>query len=321
MGGNSKSREHHWWPVGLQKYWEDRNGDVSWIDPEGQIEKKRARNRKIARKPHGHTIFRGNVWETNFEGEFESADNGVPKIVDTLLSLKPLGRTPSEFFKLMLLVFKRDRHLRDMCKFYHLDEDVHRGLLLLILSLLIRSPGNRSRYEAYPQIMGLPPDEEVGKANMNQNYRIAKRLCETGHLSNRYFVLIHSPLKRFIFGDGNLDWITGSLIGNRIDGRALVPLTPHLCVYICSPRSMRTTPNCASFSAAPWMVDWINSIVQIYSRDRLFFLGRPPQLEEPFKQRQFLEHARKTDELIDMLDEVAGIKKASGMLFAGVTFD
>lgn len=30
MARESKSREHHWWPVGLQKYWMDKNGDVSW---------------------------------------------------------------------------------------------------------------------------------------------------------------------------------------------------------------------------------------------------------------------------------------------------
>lgn len=308
MGKQSNSREHHWWPVGLQKYWADKNGDVWWIEPNGKIDKKRARNRKIAYKSHGHTIFRGNVWETNFEGEFESADNGAPKIIDALLGMKPLGRTPSEFLSMIMLMFRKDRHLRDMCKYYHLDEEIHRGLLLLIFSLLIRSPGNRFRYESYPQMIGLQPNEEVGKANMNQSYRIAKKICEEGHLSNRYFVLIHSPLKKFIFGDGNLDWLTGGLTGYRIDGRALVTLTPHLCVYVCTPPSMWTTPNCASFSAAPWEVDWINSIVQIYSRDKLFFLGNAPSLDETFKQRQFLEHSRKADELIDMLDEIAGNK-------------
>src|SRR3546814_4419742 len=126
MGKQSNSREHHWRPVGLQKYWADKNGDVWWIEPDGTSDKKRARNRKIAYRSHGHTIFRGNVWETNFEGEFESADNGVPKIINALLGMKPLGRTPSEFLSMMMLMFKKDRHLRDMCKYYHLNEEIHR---------------------------------------------------------------------------------------------------------------------------------------------------------------------------------------------------
>ena len=316
MSSSSKSREHHWWPVGLQKYWMDRHGQVSWIDPDGKIDNKRVKNRKIAYKSHGHTMLRGTRGETNFEDEFSSADDKAPKVVETLLGLKPLGRTPAEFLGLLV---KRPRHLRDMCRFYHLDEDIHRLLLLLLLSLLIRSPANRFRYENYPARFGLPPSDDVGKANMHQQFRIAKKLCETGLLSNQYFVLIHSPRKKFVFGDGSLDWLTGSLNGLNIDGRTLMTLMPHLCVYFCTPHAMRPTPNCASLSAAPWMVDWINDIVQIYARDRLFFLGRPPVLTDAFRQRRFREHAPKTDQFIDMLDEVAGNRFVSS-IFGRDTF-
>lgn len=318
MANGSKSKNHHWWPVGLQKYWADRRGDVSWIEPSGIVDKKRSTNRKIGFKIHGHTIFRGTGWESNFEKEFD-IDNEVHNIVSALEGLKPFGRSPKEFFLLIKLLLKKDRSLRDMCNFYQLDEDLHRNLLLLINSLLIRSPANRSRYEGYPKLMGLPPDEEVGKANMAQNYRIAKKLCRNGFVSNQYFVLLHSPLKKFIFGDGSLDWLTSGLVANRINGRALLPLTPHLCVYFCTPMSMRSTPNCASISVAPWMVDWINDISQIYSRDKLFFLGKPPKLTEAFRQHQFLEHKDKTDILVDMLDEIAGIKKNRNAIGFGMS--
>ena len=306
--GNKSKRNHHWWPVGLQRYWADRTGDVSWIEPNGKIEKKRAVNRKIGFKIHGHTIFRGTDWESNFEDEFD-IDNEVHKIISVLQRMKPFGRTPKEFFALIRMLGKKDRSLRDMCKFYHLDEELRRNLLLLMYSLLIRSPGNRSRYEGYPKMIGLPPDEEVGKVNMVQTYRIAKKLCQKGLTSNQYFVLIHSPLKKFVFGDGSLDWLTSSLVANRIHGRTLLPLTPHLCVYFCTPMSMRRTPNCASLSVAPWMVDWVNEITQVYSKDKIFFGGRPPKITDAFRQHQFLEHKEKTDALIDMLDEIAGIKK------------
>lgn len=52
MARESKSREHHWWPVALQKYWMDKNGDVSWVDPEGMVQKKRV---KIEKLPTSHT--------------------------------------------------------------------------------------------------------------------------------------------------------------------------------------------------------------------------------------------------------------------------
>lgn len=253
--GKGASREHHWWPVALQTYWADRNGDVSWIDPEGHIEKKKAKNRKIAYKSHGHTLLKGSGWETNFEGEFASADDQVHKAIEGVKKLKPLGAALPEFFTLMKLFLKRDRHLRDMCKFYRLDESTHRSLLLLLFSVLIRSPGNRNRYESYSTLMGLPQDEEVGKANMRQTYLAAKEIIDTGYLSHHYFILIHSPWKSFVFGDGSLDWLTGSLLARRIDGKALLPLTPNTCLYFCTPRSTRAGMNCASFSAAPWIVD------------------------------------------------------------------
>ena len=57
------------------------------------------------------------------------------------------------------------------------------------------------------------------------------------------------------------------------------------------------------------MVDWVNDITQIHSKDKLFFLSKPPKVTDAFRKRQFLEHAEKTDTLIDMLDEIAGIRK------------
>lgn len=84
-----KSRNHHWWPVALQSYWADDNGDVSWIEPDGTIRKKQFKNRKIARKIHGHTMMRGGgVWETNFEGFFE-IDAKIHEIISAIQSFKP----------------------------------------------------------------------------------------------------------------------------------------------------------------------------------------------------------------------------------------
>ena len=120
MANGSKSKNHHWWPVGLQKYWADRRGDVSWIEPSGIVDKKRSTNRKIGFKIHGHTIFRGTGWESNFEKEFD-IDNEVHNIVSALEGLKPFGRSPKEFFLLIKLLLKKDRSLRDMCNFYQLD--------------------------------------------------------------------------------------------------------------------------------------------------------------------------------------------------------
>lgn len=303
MANSKDSKNHHWWPVGLQQYWADRHENLSWIEPDGTIQKKKPLNRKIGYKRYGHTLFKGTSWESNFESEFD-VDNEVHEIVSYLRKLRPFGRTPSEFFSLIKLLGKKDRTLRDMCKFYQLDEKMHRNLLLLIYSLLIRSPAHRSRHETFPQAFGLPSCENIGKGNIANSYRIAKRLCQKGLLSNQYFVILHSPFVKFTYGDGSLDWLTSSLVGNRIRGRALLPLTPDMCVYFCTPMSMRTTPNCASLSVAPWIVDWVNQATQIYSKDKIFYLGKPPRLTNAFRQQRFLEHKEKTDIIINMLDKI-----------------
>jgi hypothetical protein len=310
MTTESNSSRHHWWPVGLQYYWSDKAKNVSWIEADGKISKKRYDKRNIAFKLRGHTSFPKDDWEHNFEGEF-NIDSAVHSIIDWVNSLKPYGRTPTEFFGLLKLFFKKERTLSDVCKFYKLDETLHRDLLLFMFSLLIRSPANRWRYEQFPSRFGLPADENIGKLNMSQNYGIAQRLCDGGLISNQYFVFLHSSFKNFICGDGTLDWLTSNLSSNRISGQAIIPITPKLCIYFSTPMQMRSAKNCASLTVADWMVDRINEISQIYSKDKLFFLGGTPKLTEAFRKRQFLEHKNRTDDLLEMLDEIAGIKKST----------
>lgn len=301
----SNSKKHHWWPLVLQSYWADEDGDVASIDPDNVIVRKKSYNKQIGHKRHGHTLFRGGVWgQTNFEREFD-IDNEVHRIIGNLKSVKPLGQPPSPIQSILKSIRKKDRTLAETCAIHHMEEQVSRDLLLLLFSLLIRSPSYRWKYENFPAQFGLPVSENVGKANMRQSYLLAKKLCQRGVMTNRFFVVLHSDHKQFICGDGYLDWLSGSLQANRINGRALIPLTPHLCVYVCTPMAMRTNRNCAALRAPPWMVDRVNEITQVYSRDRLFFLGRKPRLTDDFLKRQFLEHSNYRVDLLDELDEIA----------------
>lgn len=178
--------------------------------PNRQTGKKRFYNRNIGFKRHGHTMLRGKgVWETNFESEFD-IDDKIHNIVRSLKSLKPLGASLKDASAVLKVLLKKNRSARDSCHLYHLDEQLHRDLLLLLHSLLIRSPGFRSKYERFPMQFGLPQSEDVGKANMRQDYLFAKKLCTGAHISLHSFVLLHSPLKKFICGDGHLDWLTGA---------------------------------------------------------------------------------------------------------------
>lgn len=295
MGNEKESKEHHWWPVGLQSYWADENGDVSWIMPDGSTDKKRYRNRKIGQKLRGHTLLRGSVWKTNFEGEF-SIDSKVHETVEALTALSPDGIQPLEMTQGFI------------------EDQLNRDLLLFVMSLLIRSPSNRHRYELYPTMAGLPPNEDVGKANMNQSYRLARKICETGIISNRHYTLLNSAEPRFIYGDGCLDWISDGLLAQRISGRALIALTPHLCLYINTPTVMRSNRNYASIRATSSIISRANSITQIYSKEKLFFRDSVPKLDEDFRKGEFLQHAEFTDGLFDELDKMTGHYDRPGFL-------
>ena len=93
----SKSREHHWWPVGLQKYWADKAGNINILGPDGSVVSKRYKNRKVGKKSHGHSMMRGSAWETNFEKDFENADQSVDEIINWSAVLKVLDQFGATF--------------------------------------------------------------------------------------------------------------------------------------------------------------------------------------------------------------------------------
>lgn len=72
---------------------------------------------------------------------------------------------------------------------------------------------------------------------------------------------------------------------------------------------MASGSNVATFTAAPWQVNWINDLMQIYAKNHLFFRSRPPKLTEEFKRKQFLQLEYHRDELIDELDKLAGVRR------------
>lgn len=302
---SGQSRDHHWWPVALQSYWTDRDGYLSWTDSAGVVEKKKPKNRKIALRAHGHTIHKGSVWELNFEGEFGDIDNKVHMLIEVLQGLKPLGAKFQDIWAIILLVVNKNRSASDFAKFYKIEPKIHSSLLLLILSILIRSPKSRNLFERYSELLGLPSNESVGKANMQQAYSSAKKLCASARCEKYFFVVLHSQFKKFNFGDGSLDLITSSLSSNWATGKTLIPLTPKICVYAYAPSVMPRNVNCAVIAAPAWMVDRINSITQIYSRDRVFFLGKKPTLEPSFTRKEFLVHDVEYDGLLRILESVA----------------
>lgn len=313
MRPSDNSKSHHWFPVALQKYWQDADGNISYIKPNGTIIKKKVANRKVGTKRHGHTLLKGTEWEENFESEFD-IDNKIHTLIEYIEKLHPLKGGFLAAIKLIWRALKNNKDPKSACRYHYIDKETQRIFILFLYSILIRSPQARYLCESYPSLFGLPRNEDVGKANMQQNFMEAKRQYETGSMSNQYFIIIFSPANDyFLYGDGCLDWLTYNTLGKR----ALIPLTPQICIYYCTPHSMRSNPNCASFIATPEIIEEINILTQIHSKEFLFFYKKPPILTDHFKISSHLKLADRRSKLIDMLDEIAGNTMKRGLLGLG----
>lgn len=251
------------------------------------------------------------VWEMNFEPEFE-IDDRIHSIIEEIRQRKPPGDRLSDWPRMIRSIFNGEMISEEACNYYTLDEAFHRELLLLIVSLLARSPACRWRLENYPRTLGLPANEDIGKINMYHRYLQAMKLCNEGLLSLQYFVALHARTRNFICGDGYLDSLIPGLIAGHLNGRAIVPLTPDICIYFVTKNRGRAKPNYASLNAPNWAIDRINLITQAYSRDFLFFRGRKPKLSSSFAERQFLQLKFHSDGLTSRLDALVGNPRKKG---------
>ena len=286
----------------------DKNGDVSWIDPDGALGKKKAKNRKIGYRRHGHTIAPNANGEYNFEDEF-AVDGKIHHVIKQLEDLKPFGSKLVDVFRLVRYIFKQPRNFMDICSSYSLDYTLRKDAVLLVHSIIMRSPQTTSSMCEYPELFGLPTSEDVGKINLLQNYSSFRKSLSPSKLSNVHILLIHSASGRFVFGDGCFQSLSSVYGGQMILGRAILALTPNLCVYLCAPLTILSSSNCTSICAPAQMISEINELTQIYSKNRIFFRGKIPKTTPEFQSAEFgvLEGGRNS--LIDLLDAISGARE------------
>lgn len=169
-----------------------------------------------------------------------------------------------------------------------------KNVILFALSLLIRCPTSRERFERLPGELNIPKSDGLAAPNVEGFYHAAKRLVDRD-LSNFTLGIAHSTGVNFTVGDGYFDALTDSVLGNAISGFAAVPLTPRICLILRGnprfiegatiPKQMK--PRVRSFLLDDWLVDEINKVTQIASRDRLFFWGSVPKITSAYRVREF----------------------------------
>jgi hypothetical protein len=210
---------------------------------------------------------------------------------------------------------KRKTGIEDFAEHFKIDPILRRDLINLCLSLLIRSPRNRFQLERVRASFGLPANEEVGKMNMKIQVDGLARHYNDSFRGNVFPLIIYSQVAEFVFGDGLLDGISSSIGQGILRGHALVPLTPHICIFLATPHSIRHDRDARILYAQSWLVDEINSITQVYSKSQLFYASKKPKLSEFFSRNEHMSYSGHVNNTVRTLLDLCGERKQTRIFF------
>lgn len=284
-----KSERHHYWPKALSAFWADSEGQTSRLSHDGTILRGPPHNFGVIGNAHHVKI--GEPWEHTIETMFQNADSNIKYVVEYLLSLKPDGGASK----------------RSSGKMAGVNMPVEQRAQLgeCIASLIVRSPAFRNlmRLTADSGRGGLPYGSATEAysliaSNIANEYRRISRALQSGGK----ILIMYSESSEFIFGEGFLHNLGGG--GISANAKFLVPLTPNMAVAFTSPLVYFTPPDAVITFLSASDVRKCNEIVQVYSKDYVYFREKRPALIPQFAVRQFLEC---TYHQHPWLDELLGI--------------
>lgn len=302
--GKTKSEKHHWWPECVSQHWKNKDGLVHWLLPDGEV--KTAPPKKFGCIGNGHYIKLGRKpgettpWDQNFEPIFNKADGGFPSAISWLQSLErrnvPNAKTLT------------DRFIPQEAS----DEQIVQ-LIESIVSLAIRSPMQReTAVRTAEAIRGggrLPERERNSLITMNMRTSHQAAVSQIG--TRGKFAVLYSPEREFIFGDGFFHNISSPVQPYQLNSyKILVPITPEISVLYACPRQYITEPRLFTFVITPEEADTLNNMVQIYSRNSIFYRSEKPTLIQNYQEKEHMSCAD-TNNLVDaLISAIPGVKNS-----------
>ncbi|NBB15159.1 hypothetical protein GVN21_07295 [Caulobacter sp. SLTY] len=263
-----KSERHHWWPECVSAHWADDKGGVNWLLPNGDTRRSTPANFGVI--GNGHHILLGRpgeqtVWDESFEQEFDRADSNFPGVIQWLESVHH-EPTP-------LPVERRRRFLPRSAS----DQELS-NLSECLVSLAVRSPMTREIAVGLAEhLRGPLPDRErnvlIGSNLRSTHKRTVKEVSGRGK-----YVVIFSPDREFVFGDGFFHNITPPG-GHALAPEMLVPVTPRLSVLFVVPLSYTVLPRVFSLTVSSEEADALNQVVQVYARTAIFYRNDRPEIQ------------------------------------------
>lgn len=293
--------KHHWWPKCVSQHWKNKNGKVHWLRPDGEI--KEVPPKKLASIRNGHSIKLGNKsgettpWDQNFEPIFDNADSGFPFVISWLQSLEqkevPNAKTLT------------DRFMPQNAS----DEQIAQ-LVESIISLAIRSPMQRETAVRTAEVIRgesrLPERER--KSLITLNMRDSHRMAVSQVGTRGKFSVLYSPSREFIFGDGFFHNIRSPVQYQLNSYKMLVPITPEISVLYANPRQYITEPRLFTFVVMPEEADVLNNIVQIYSRNSVFYRFEKPDITPDFEGGEHMSYTDKNNPVDTLISAIPGVR-------------
>jgi len=293
--GKTKSEKHHWWPNCVSQHWKNLDGKVNWLKPDGTVVS--APPKKFGSIGNGHYIKLARnagettPWDQNFEPFFDDADSGFPSVILWLQSLERKDLPETETLT--------DRFVSQDST----DEQIIQ-LVESIVSLAVRSPMQRQTGASVAEAVrgGDRLTERERNTLITLNMRDSQRTAVSQIGTRGKFVVLYSPEREFIFGDGFFHNIRSPVQPYQLNSlKMLVPVTPEICVLYVNPRQYNPEPRLFTFVITAEEARVLNEVVQIYSRDSIFYRSEKPEIIPDYAEgahKAFSDSKNPVDKLI-----------------------
>lgn len=300
-----KSERHHWWPECVSDFWKDDEGQTHWIWPDGTIKRMPPKNLGVI--GNGHHIKLGNngestPWDECFEPVFQKADANFPAVINWLDGLDRVARPDA--------CDQTSRFLAQPC-----TDEMIGPLVECLVSLAVRSPMSREAAVGVAEHLRGPLPERERNALIGLNLRGNQRRAADSIGTRGRYAVIFSPDREFVFGDGFFHNITGT--NPPLRPCILAPVTPRITVLMARPMRYKEKPRLVTLVISASEAEAFNQVVQIYSKDKLFYRSEQPVLVDEYRRNEHRHFSGPciVDDLIESLPGVPPQNRALDGLF------
>lgn len=292
----SESKRHHWWPESVSKHWINKDGGIARLTVDGKQIPLTPKNIGVIGKGHsmefGISPGEATPWDNNFESDFQEPDDSFPSVIEWASGL---NFNPSEVLP------NRKRFLAQP-----IGDEIFLRAIKAITSLALRTPMTRERcVSAAEHFRGPLPERERNlliSSNLRQTYRLAmESLSARGKLA-----VIYSPQQEFIYGDGFYHNMASISTSQHLP-KILAPLTPKISILYGRAMSYSVEPRLVTLVLRKDEAVSLNKVVQVYSKNELFFRNDKPEITEDFLKNKHLVFSDSRNVVEQIFHDIPGV--------------